>query len=105
MASNRYVKKDLCIFSYNSRGFSEDKQEVCRRLMTETVKYFLILCNQENFLLKGNSYKVKQCLPDSKIVFKKAEKLMLEGRPRNGMFIAIPIGIAQHVVEILTNRW
>ena len=105
MASTRYVKKDLCIFSYNSRGFSEDKQEICRQLMTETERYFPILCNQENFLLKGNSYKVKQCLPGTKIVFKKAEKEMLEGRPRNGMFIAIPTGIAQHVVEIPTNHW
>ena len=101
MASN----KALCIFSYNSRGFSEDKQEVCRELMMGTEEYYPILCNQENFLLKSNCYKVKQCLPDTKIIFKKAEKEALEGRPKNGMFIAIPTGIAQHVTEVPTNHW
>ena len=44
---------------------------------------------QENFLLKVNGYIIKQALPDHHILFKPAEKDYLEGRPKNGMFIAI----------------
>ena len=105
MASNELARNAVCIYSYNSRGFSEDKQEVCRTLMIENEKYYPILCNQENFLLKRNSYKVKQCLPNARIIFNEARKEALEGRPRNGMFIAFPTEIAQHVVEIPTNHW
>ena len=76
MATTTYKgKKSICIFSYNSRGFTEDKQDICKLLMTNTDNYYLILCNQENFLLKGNNYKVSQCLTDSRIIFKKAVKL------------------------------
>ena len=70
----KYQCNLLCIFSYNSRGFAEEKQDICKSLMTKSDKYYPILCNQENFLLKGNNYKVKQCLPDARIIFKKAEK-------------------------------
>ena len=49
----------------------------------------VVLYNQENFLLQGNSYLVKKCLPDARIVFKKVVKNNLDGRPKNGMFIAI----------------
>ena len=57
--------------------------------MTKSDKYYTILCNQDFFLLKGNNYNVKQCLPDARIIFKKAEKDSIDGRPKNGMFIAI----------------
>ena len=105
MAETKYVKNSICIYSYNSRGFSEDKQDVCRMLMIRNENHYPILCNQENFLLKGNSFRVKQCLPNTKIIFKKAEKDSLEGRPKNGMFIAIPEEIGQHVTKIETNHW
>ena len=49
-----------------------------------------IFCNQENFLLKANRFKINQCLPNSYIFFKPATKKGLEGRPKNGMFVAIP---------------
>ena len=105
MAINKSEINCLCIYSYNSRGFSEEKQDLCRLLMTKTDKYYPILCNQENFLLKNNSFKVKQCLPDTRIIFKNAVKESLEGRPKNGMFIAISNDIAQYAIEIPTNHW
>ena len=49
-----------------------------------------IICNQENFLLEGNAYKVRQALPDHQVFIKAANKDKLEGRPVNGMFTAIP---------------
>ena len=91
MASHTYIQnKNVCVFSYNSRGFSIDKQQLCKTLMLNSETYFPILCNQENFLLYGNRFKVKQCLPHARIIFKKAVKELNEGRPKNGMFIAIP---------------
>ena len=74
-------KGSLCIFSYNSRGFTEEKQDIVKLLFVDTDEYYPIVCNQENFLLKGNRYKIKQCLPNSKIIFKPATK---EGRPKQG---------------------
>ena len=49
-----------------------------------------IICSQENFLLKANKFKIEQCLPDHHIYFNPANKERLIGRPKNGMFIAIP---------------
>ena len=36
-----------------------------------------VLCNQENFLLRSNCYKIQQCLPDIHVIFKPAIKLNL----------------------------
>ena len=71
-------------FSYNSRGFCDENQSVCKDLVMNSENYFQILCNQENVLLQGNMYRVKQCLPDAHIIFKKAVKNTLGGgRPMN----------------------
>ena len=65
-----------------------------------------ILCNWENFLLHGNRYKVQQCLPNSRIFFKTAEKDGLHnGRAKNGMFIAVPMEIKEFAKEVNTFNW
>ena len=66
--------KDICIFSYNSRGFHEDNQAVCKDLPKIAGNKFSLICNQENFLLKGNKYKLDQCLPDHHIYFNWQQK-------------------------------
>ena len=100
MATTYKFKDSICIFSYNSRGFTEDKQDICKSLMTDTDKYYPILCNQENFILKANNYKISQCLPHARIFFKKAIKDSLNGRPKNGMFIAVPFEIKDYVEDV-----
>ena len=82
-----------------------DKQQLCKILMLNSETYFPILCNQENFLLYGNRFKVKQCLPHARIIFKKAVKELNEGRPKNGMFIAIPGEIKKCVKDVSPNHW
>ena len=79
--------KDRCIFSYNSRGFHEDNQAVCKDLPKIAGNKFSIICNQENFLLEGNEYKIEQYLPDHHIYFKPATKVGLTGRPKNGILL------------------
>ena len=84
------MEDTICIFSYNSRGFDSSKQDVIKAFTTMS-GCLTIICNQENFLLKNNKYMIKQILPEHHIVFKPATKDGFEGRPKNGMFIAIPI--------------
>lgn len=107
MANNTYTtgKDSICIFSYNSRGFTEEKQDICKLLFTENVKYYPILCNQENFILKGNSYKATKCLTNARVIFKEATKESFEGRPKNGMFIAIPSQIKELVRDVSPAHW
>ena len=98
-------KVKLCIFSYNSRGFTEEKQNICKSLFIENESYYPILCNQENFILKGNNYKIKQCLPTAKIFYKEAVKETQEGRPKNGMFIAIPDELKGQGEDVSPQHW
>ena len=106
MTLNPYNKsKKICIYSYNSRGFNEEKQNVCKTLMINSERYIPILCNQENFLLNGNRFKVKQCFPNARIIFKAAIQDSKEGRPKNGMFIAIPDEIKDYAKDVSPNHW
>ena len=93
-------RKDFCIFSYNSRGFHDGNQLICKELLTIAGNKIPIICNQENFLLNANKFKVEQCLPDYHIYFNPANKEKLTGRPSNDMFIAIPKYLKSKVTEV-----
>ena len=65
-----------------------------------------ILCNQENFILRGNSYKINQALPDYFAIIKPAVKKALDkGRPRNGMFVAVPDKFKNVVSDVSPDFW
>ena len=66
------IKKNIRIYSYNSRGFDLIKQKVCVELMDLAKPAVPILCNQENFVLKGNAHLIQQALPDYHVFFKPA---------------------------------
>ena len=59
-----------------------------------------IILNQENFLLKNNGYLARNALPGHHLILKPAIKNGFDGRPKNGMFIAIPISLKDAVKEI-----
>ena len=88
--SEEKLTKNIRIYSYNSRGFDLIKQKVCMELMNLAKPAVPILCNQANFVLKGNVHLIQQALSDYHVFFKPAKKENLEGRPVNGMFTAIP---------------
>ena len=93
----------VCFFSYNSRGFSDIKQDFMRLLISDiaTADYLPFLCNQENFLLRENSYKLRQAFPGYQILVNPAVKNQLNtGRPSNGMFIAFPDSIKNRVFDV-----
>ena len=87
-------------FSYNSRGFNITKQDAIQTLLSISGNSLPIICNQENFLLEANEYKIRQCLLDHHILFKPAIKEGLNGRPKNGMFIAVPSCLKEKVEDV-----
>ena len=94
--------------SYNSRGFCTLKQEFCRLLSSsQTVGNSVpILCNQENFVLRANCYKIRNSLPDFHTIIKPAVKQTLDnGRPKNGMFIAIPNAFKNMLNDVSPAFW
>ena len=65
-----------------------------------------IVCNQENFLLKANSYRISQVIPGFHCIINPANKDALDrGRPSNGMFIAIPDSIKGSVKDVSPNHF
>ena len=91
---------NLCIFSYNSRGFSSSKQEFLKTLLLLAGNSMSVICNQENFILNANEYIIRNALPDHHIFFNAAQKEHLDGRPRNGMFVAIPETMKEMVKDV-----
>ena len=93
------ASSEMCVISYNSRGFSSCKQDFVK--MFDAISGCMtIICSQENFLLKNNEYVAKQVLPEYHLVFKPATKKGFDGRPKNGMFIAVPLCLKDNVEDM-----
>ena len=60
----------------------------------------LILCNQKNFPLKNNGYKIRKRLPQSRVFFKQAVKDSKQGRPKKHMTIAVPNEIKENIPDV-----
>ena len=103
-----YKKTELCVVSYNSRGFGPLKQEYCRQLISSSVvgDKIPILCNQENFMLRNNTYKINQALSNSYILIKPGVKEShSSGRPKGGLFIAVPGYFRNNIQDVSPNFW
>ena len=59
-----------------------------------------IIMNQENFLLRNNGYLARNALPGHHLILKPAIKDGLDGRPKNGMFIAVPLFLKEALKEV-----
>ena len=78
------VNRKVCFVSYNSRGFSESQQKVTHMISSPGIvgNKLPIICNQENFILKANTYKIIQTLPNFQFYINPAIKEdMNTGRP------------------------
>ena len=65
-----------------------------------------ILCNQENFILRANSYRINNALPGFYSLIKPAVKNNFDtGRPKNGMFIAVPDTFKNIIEDVSPNYW
>ena len=84
------------------------KIDFIRHLVSEEVvgSKIPILCNQENFILRDNSYKILNALPDYQVLVNPAVKLGHDlGRPKNGMFVAFPQAIKNCVTDVSPGFW
>ena len=98
----------VCVISYNSRGFNDIQQNFIKTLVSgQSVGNKLpILCNQENFILGGNFYKILQTLPGFHIFINPpVENSLDRGRPKGGMFIAVPDSIKSQVADVSPGHW
>ena len=102
------TNQQVCFISYNSRGFSDLHQYFIRNLVSDQVigDKTPILCNQENFILRGNFYKILQALPNFHVIINPAIKNSLDrGRPKGGMFIAVPSSMKSQVTDVSPGHW
>ena len=100
--------KDICVISYNSRGFSAMKKDYCQLLVSANTvgNKIPILCNQEKFVLRGNRYKINQSLPGFHCIINPAVKVSHDkGRAKNGMFIAVPDSFKNMVEDVSPGYW
>ena len=98
----------MCLISYNSCGFSKHKEDICNFLLSPHFggNKLSILCNQENFLLKANIYKIRKALPGYFAIIKPAVKLTHDkGRPKGGLFIAVPDCVKNEVKDVSPVFW
>ena len=105
--SLKYSPTQACVVSYNSRGFGHSKQKFCENLTTSFCGDKVpILCVQELYVLKGNSYIVQQVLPSSHIFFKSSVKDNQNfGRAKNGMFVAVPDALKEKFDDVSPTYW
>ena len=102
------MDNQVCFISYNSRGFDSLKTNLVRQLVSKEVvgTKVPIICNQENFIIRENSYKINRALPGFQVLVNPAVKNDLGlGRPKNGMFIAFPEKIKSSVTDVSPGHW
>ena len=102
------TRTKVCFLSYNSRGFSSLKTDFMKYMTSQEVvgDKLPILCNQENFILRDNSYRVTNALPGFQFIINPAVKNTHDkGRPKNGMFVAFPEHIKNMVSDVSPGFW
>ena len=111
MASENFktlTNQEVCVISYNSRGFNRMHQDFIKTLVSDQVvgDKLPIICNQEHFILRGNFYKIPEAVSGFHFFFNPAVKANLDrGRPKGGMFIAIPDAIKSCVSDVSPGHW
>ena len=95
----------ITVNSYNSRSFSANSAIVCNKL-NNLFDSIPIILNQENFVLKGNAYRIRQALPESHTLIKLAEKSnQNSGRPKNDMFVSIPLTFRSLLKDVSPSHY
>ena len=98
----------ICIISWNSRRSSKQKLQLMNKLVSQEIvgEKIPILCNQENFILKANLYRLYQEVPGFHFFVNPAIKETQDiGRPKNGMFICVPDRIKNCVSDVSPGHW
>ena len=107
MVIKNISKDNLCMFSYNTRGFGVEKQMHCKYLLENTASDQIpILCNQEHFLMKANCRNITNALPGFHAIIKPAIKGdYVCGRAKGGLFIAFPDSLKNLILDVSPDNW
>ena len=100
--------KEVCLYSYNSRGSSDLKLKFMQDLIDLSGNKIPIFCIQEHFLLINNLKKVSNYFSTSSVISKPAFKnfeVQNRGRPRGGLAIILPKYLRKSVKIIDCKSW
>ena len=90
------------------RGFSVNKQELCRAFLTyyTSSEFLTVLCCQEHFILKANCYKIYQAFPEHQVIVKPALKgEFVNGRAKGGLFMTFPKVLSKCIKDVSPEFW
>ena len=102
------TNKDICFYSYNSRGSSNEKLSYVRNLIDLCGTNLPIFCVQEHFLLRNNIYKLSKFFTNSAVLAKPAYKnfqIQNSGRPSGGLATIIPKYLRKNIKVIECDSW
>ena len=98
----------LCIYSYNSRGSSQEKLFYVQNLMDLTGSKTPIFCIQEHFLMRSSLRKLSSFFSGSSVIAKPAFKdtnVQNRGRPKGGLAIIVPKLFRKNIKIIHVESW
>ena len=108
MAKNTYTnsKDSICMFSYNSRGLAKINRICVTYLCSIPIIIIQFSATRKIFYLKVIDIKSNNVFRTQRIFLqKKLSKIHWEGRPMNGMFIAVANDITENVLDVSPNHW
>ena len=95
------TRKQLCIYSYNSRGSSQDKLSFIQSLINLSGSKIPIFCIQEHFLLRGSLRKLSSSFKESSVIAKPAYKdfsIQTKGRAKGGLATIVPKSMRKNII-------
>ena len=101
-------KTNICLYSYNSRGNSNEKLDFIDSLISLSGINIPIVCIQEHFLLRNNLGKLSKKFNKSSVISKPAFKdfsIQTKGRPKGGLAVILPKQLRKYVKIIECDSW
>ena len=98
----------ICLYSYNSRGSSEEKLNYIQDIINVSGNKIPIFLVQEHFLLRSNIYKLSKFFNTSAVLAKPAFKnfeTQNTGRPMGGLATIVPKYLRKHTKVMNCESW
>ena len=100
--------KNICLYSYNSRGSNAEKLNFVKNLLEMPSTNIPVFCIQEHFLLRNNIYKLSKAFDNFSVIAKPAYKnfqIQDTGRPKGGLATIFPKCIRKHITVLKSKSW
>ena len=102
------TNQTICLYSYNSRGSSDEKLDFIKDILEIPSVHTPIFCIQEHFLLRNNIYKLSKAFGNYSVLAKPAYKnfqVQDSGRPMGGLATIIPKYLRKHTTVLSNQSW